>query len=118
MLALVQSDAHLQCHVAQSLRRQASGCLWLVSSSLPRGDSEAHVSVTDRYKKMLFDLLAETCGEQFVERGPSPTVKSSYIDPSQSSFFDPMPSIYGLPVPVNGPGSALNSPIVPSHFDP
>jgi hypothetical protein len=52
---------------------------------------------TDRCKRLLFDVLVQTCGEQFADppRADSP---NTYIAPADSALIDRMPSrdLFGL----------------------
>ncbi|KAJ3524974.1 hypothetical protein NM688_g8472 [Phlebia brevispora] len=47
--------------------------------------------VAYRYKKIIYDLLVELCGTQFVGNHPHSSSKSVYIDPVHSSLIDPVP---------------------------
>lgn len=46
---------------------------------------------TDRYKRLLYDVLAQTCGEEFVEP-PTADSRGAYIAPAEATYVDPVPA--------------------------
>ena len=65
---------------------------------------------------MIYDILLGLCGMRFVESPPE-SFKAAYIDPTTSSFVDPMPvtptNTLSVPLPVDfgevpGAGGAMH----------
>ncbi|KIP06281.1 hypothetical protein PHLGIDRAFT_107115 [Phlebiopsis gigantea 11061_1 CR5-6] len=53
--------------------------------------------VAYRYKKVIYDTLAQHCGEQFVEPLPETSYhRPGYVAPGESAYADPAPSMASL----------------------
>ena len=77
-------------------------------------------SPPDRYKRVLFDVLAQTCGEHFVQPppvDPDSSLASAYITPAEASFVDPAPTrnslntLCPLEAAARGAGNFTDSPV-------
>lgn len=56
-----------------------------------------HTHLLDRFKRVIYDTLAQLCGEQFVEPLPENSYhRGGYVAPSESALFDPAPSMASL----------------------